>query len=147
MASVAGRRLHELLDPTPGQGLLPRPRPVRPGPMVRSCGNAEDGKSVCPLWERQQSLRRDEVGCSLRTSSSHFVKRIITLFSARKLIFPSVCSLAYCELYVTVGTLFRRFPKLKGNKLSAEDLVYDDYFSSYNPLSAKKFHVEAREKS
>ena len=34
-----------------------------------------------------------------------------------------------------------------GNKLRAEDLVYDDYFSSYNPLSAKKFHVGAREES
>ena len=52
-----------------------------------------------------------------------------------------LCSLAYCESYVTVGTLFRRFPDLTGNELSPEDLVYDDYFSSYNPLSAKKLHI------
>ena len=70
---------------------------------------------------------------------------IVTCLSTRKLI--ALCSLAYCDLLVTVGTLFRRFPNLKGNKLSAEDLVYDDYFSSRNPLSAKKFHVKAREKT
>jgi hypothetical protein len=52
-------------------------------------------------------------------------------------------SLAYCEIYVTLGTLFRRFECLKANKLSPEDLVYDDYFSSYHPLKAEKFHVFA----
>lgn len=52
-------------------------------------------------------------------------------------------SLAYCELYVTLGTLFRRFEHLKVNKLSPEDLVYDDYFSSYHPLKAEKFYVSA----
>jgi hypothetical protein len=52
-------------------------------------------------------------------------------------------SLAYCELYVTLGTLFRRFEHLKGNKLSPEDLAYDDYFSSYHPLKAEKFCVSA----
>lgn len=52
-------------------------------------------------------------------------------------------SLAYCELYVTLGTLFRRFEHLKGNQLSPEDLVYDDYFSSYHPLKAEKFNVSA----
>lgn len=52
-------------------------------------------------------------------------------------------SLAYCELYVTPSTLFRRFENLKANKISPEDLVYDDYFSSYHPLKAEKFHVSA----
>lgn len=50
-------------------------------------------------------------------------------------------SLAYCELYVTIGTIVRRFAKLQGNELTAEDLIYEDYFSSYNPIAAKKFHV------
>jgi hypothetical protein len=52
-------------------------------------------------------------------------------------------SLAYYEIYVTLGTLFRQFECLKANKLGTEDLVYDDYFSSYHPLKAKKFHVFA----
>jgi cytochrome P450 len=51
--------------------------------------------------------------------------------------------LAYCELYVTLGTLFRRFGHLKGNHLTPDDLVYDDYFSSYHPISSTKFHVSA----
>lgn len=50
-------------------------------------------------------------------------------------------NLAYCELYVVIGTMFRRFPNLAGNRLTAEDLVYEDYFSAYNPLKARKFHV------
>jgi hypothetical protein len=52
-------------------------------------------------------------------------------------------SLAYCELYVTLGTLFRRFEHLEASKLSPGDLLYDDYFSSYHPLEAEKFHVSA----
>ncbi|THY17275.1 hypothetical protein D6D01_07526 [Aureobasidium pullulans] len=44
-------------------------------------------------------------------------------------------------LYVTIGTIVRRFDKLQGNELVAEDLIYEDYFSSYNPIAAKKFHV------
>ena len=67
--SIVGRRLHELLDPTPGRELLPRLRPVRSRPLVGSCGDAEAGKSVCPLWKRQQSLCRDEVGYPLRIHS------------------------------------------------------------------------------
>jgi hypothetical protein len=50
-------------------------------------------------------------------------------------------SLAYCELYVTLGTLFRRFDKLDVHNTGPEDLVYDDYFSSYHPVHARKFHV------
>lgn len=51
------------------------------------------------------------------------------------------CSLAYCELYVTLATLFHRFEHLKGNQLTADDLVYDDYFASHHPIDATKFHV------
>lgn len=50
-------------------------------------------------------------------------------------------SLAYCELYVTLGTLFRRFDNLKVYNTGPEDLVYDDYFSTYHPVDARKFHV------
>jgi hypothetical protein len=52
-----------------------------------------------------------------------------------------LCRLAYCELYVTLGTLFRRFDQLEGNHLTADDLIYDDYFSSYHPLTATVFQV------
>jgi hypothetical protein len=49
--------------------------------------------------------------------------------------------LAYCELYVSLGTLFRRFPAMKSNVLTPADLVYDDYFSGYHPQGSTKFHV------
>jgi hypothetical protein len=49
--------------------------------------------------------------------------------------------LAYCELYVTLGTLFRRFDKLEVYNTNPADLVYDDYFAIYHPLDARKFHV------
>ena len=40
--------------------------------------------------------------------------------------------LAYCELYVTLGTVFRRFPypTLKVYKTTLEDMEYIDYFVS-----------------
>ena len=50
-------------------------------------------------------------------------------------------SLAYCELYVTLGTLFRRFENLKANDLTDEDREYNDYFSGQHPLNATKFHI------
>ena len=50
-------------------------------------------------------------------------------------------SLAYCELYVTLGSVFRRFENLKANDLSEEDRAYNDYFSGQHPLDATKFHV------
>ncbi|CZR59395.1 uncharacterized protein PAC_09287 [Phialocephala subalpina] len=49
--------------------------------------------------------------------------------------------LAYCEMYVTLGTFFRRFPNVKGNVLSKEDLSYVDHFSAYHPLGAEVFKV------
>ncbi|KAH8787243.1 cytochrome P450 monooxygenase-like protein [Hyaloscypha finlandica] len=49
--------------------------------------------------------------------------------------------LAYCEIYVTIAMLFHRFEHLKGNKLTADDLVYDDYFASHHPIDATKFHI------
>ncbi|TAQ87316.1 hypothetical protein B7494_g4362 [Chlorociboria aeruginascens] len=50
-------------------------------------------------------------------------------------------NLAYCELYVVLGTLFRRFEHLQGNKLGPKDLVYDDYLSAYPPMTATRFHL------
>ena len=55
-------------------------------------------------------------------------------------------SLAYCELHVVLGILFRKFDNLKGSHLSPEDLVYDDYLSAYPPMTAVRFHVSAGEK-
>ncbi|KIM93253.1 hypothetical protein OIDMADRAFT_173290 [Oidiodendron maius Zn] len=49
--------------------------------------------------------------------------------------------LAYCELYVTLGTIFRRTENLEVYQTGPEDLVYDDYFSSYHPSNARRFHV------
>lgn len=48
-------------------------------------------------------------------------------------------SLAYCELYVTLGRLFRHFDDLKTPKKSKAELVYNDYFSSYHPEEYNKF--------
>ncbi|KAL2074104.1 hypothetical protein VTL71DRAFT_7882 [Oculimacula yallundae] len=53
-------------------------------------------------------------------------------------------NLAYCELYVSLGTLFRRYDKLLSNTLSKEDWEYDDYFSGYPRPGSTKFHVTAR---
>lgn len=53
-------------------------------------------------------------------------------------------SLAWCELYLTLGTLFRRFENLEGNHLTDEDLAYNDYFSAQIPINATKFQVNAK---
>jgi cytochrome P450 len=61
--------------------------------------------------------------------------------------------LAYCELYVTMGTLFRRFPKgLKVWNTTPDVMTdYEDFFSSYHPYSKRdqwlKAYVEVREKA
>ena len=49
--------------------------------------------------------------------------------------------LAYCELYVTIGTLLRRYPNLKTEKLEGRSLEYEDYFAPYRPIDAKLFSV------
>lgn len=48
--------------------------------------------------------------------------------------------LAYAELYIALGTLFRRFPKrLRVWKTTPETMVdYEDFFSSYHPYSRKE---------
>lgn len=60
--------------------------------------------------------------------------------------------LAYCELYVTLATLFRRFPKgLKVWKTTPETMTdYEDFFSSYHPYRKQdewfKAYMEEGEK-
>jgi hypothetical protein len=51
--------------------------------------------------------------------------------------------LAYDEIYVTIGMIFRKYTNLKSNthELTAEDVVLDDYFSSYNPAKARTLQV------
>lgn len=49
----------------------------------------------------------------------------------------AISRLAYCELYVTLGTFFHRFPTgLQVYKTTDYDMEYVDFFSSY--------HIEGR---
>jgi len=50
-------------------------------------------------------------------------------------------NLAMCELYVTLGTLFRRFEDLKPFDVGPEDMTYGDYFSAFHPKGARAFRV------
>lgn len=45
--------------------------------------------------------------------------------------------LAYCELYVTLGTFFRRFGNLRVWETTDWDLEYEDFFSSYHIAGRK----------
>ncbi|KAH6893038.1 cytochrome P450 [Thelonectria olida] len=49
--------------------------------------------------------------------------------------------LAWCELYVTLGTLFRRFEDLRPFGVTPEDMVYGDYFSAFHPPDRPRFQV------
>ncbi|PLB45247.1 cytochrome P450 [Aspergillus steynii IBT 23096] len=50
--------------------------------------------------------------------------------------------LAYCELYTTLGHVFRQFDDLKTAHKSRDELLYNDYFSSYHPEENNKFVFE-----
>lgn len=50
--------------------------------------------------------------------------------------------LAYCELYVTLGHVFRQFDSLKTPGKSREEMIYDDYFSAYHPEKYNQFLFE-----
>jgi cytochrome P450 len=51
-------------------------------------------------------------------------------------------ALAMCELYVTIGTLFRRFGDLEGpTEFGPEDLLFEDYLSLFHPVGSRKFTV------
>ncbi|KAK7420830.1 hypothetical protein QQZ08_010231 [Neonectria magnoliae] len=51
---------------------------------------------------------------------------------------------AWCELYVTLGTLFRRFEDLRPFEVTAEDMVYEEYFTAFNPPDKRKFRVVSK---
>ncbi|KAL4890504.1 cytochrome P450 [Aspergillus ambiguus] len=52
--------------------------------------------------------------------------------------------LAYCELYLTLGRVFRQFDNLTTPAKTREELLYNDYFSSYHPEEFNKFVFEPR---
>ena len=49
-------------------------------------------------------------------------------------------SLAYVELYVTLGTIFFRFPDLAPNDITDKDLVMHDLFGSTMEENATLLH-------
>ncbi len=53
--------------------------------------------------------------------------------------------LAYSELYITLGTLLRRFPHLRTKELTGRSLEYEDYFAPYRPVDAEMFEVTSFE--
>ncbi|KAK4069323.1 hypothetical protein Trihar35433_5902 [Trichoderma harzianum] len=53
--------------------------------------------------------------------------------------------LAYCELYVTVASVFRNFADLEIRGTKPSDLVFNDYFSGYHPATATPLRVARRE--
>ena len=50
-------------------------------------------------------------------------------------------NLAMCELYVTLGNLFRRFENLKAFDVGTEDMTHVDYFSAFHPKGSRSFRV------
>ena len=49
--------------------------------------------------------------------------------------------LAYCEIYVTLATFILRFQHIKIHNTTVEDLEFEDYFATYNPINNRKTHV------
>jgi cytochrome P450 len=54
-------------------------------------------------------------------------------------------NLAVCELYVMLGTLFRRFDSLAAWDVGPEDMTYVDYFTSFHPKDSRTFKVVEKE--
>lgn len=50
-------------------------------------------------------------------------------------------NLAWCELYVTLGTLFRRFGDLTCFDVGDEDMIYQEYFSAFHPPEKRRLRV------
>ena len=50
-------------------------------------------------------------------------------------------NLALCELYVTLGTLFRQFDDLAAFDVGPEDMTYVDYFTAFHPKGSRPFKV------
>jgi hypothetical protein len=54
-------------------------------------------------------------------------------------------SLAYCEIYITLGTIFRRFEHLSVfGTTPTEVLEFDDWFGPYTAKGARPLQVAAK---
>ena len=53
-------------------------------------------------------------------------------------------NLAMCELYVFLGTFFRRFGQLEAFNVGPEDMEYADFFTPFHPLGSRPFKVAMR---
>ncbi|CZR67799.1 related to cytochrome P450 CYP3/CYP5/CYP6/CYP9 subfamilies [Phialocephala subalpina] len=49
--------------------------------------------------------------------------------------------LAYLELYIGIGSIFRNFDRLRVDNFGPEDLEFDDYFGPFFRPTQNKFHV------
>lgn len=49
--------------------------------------------------------------------------------------------LAWCELYIMAGNVFRLFDDLKNTGTQPKDMVYEDYFAPYPSVDAKLLEV------
>lgn len=50
-------------------------------------------------------------------------------------------NLAWAMIYITLGTLFRRFENLQAPNIGPEDMVHQDYFGSQPPINARRLSV------
>lgn len=55
-------------------------------------------------------------------------------------------NLALCEVYVTLGTMFRRFDNLAPFDVGPEDMTYRDLFQAFHPQGARPFKIMAKGK-
>lgn len=53
-------------------------------------------------------------------------------------------NLAMSELYIFLGTFFRRFDNLEAFDVGPEDMTYVDYFTAFHPKGSRSFKVVAK---
>jgi cytochrome P450 len=53
-------------------------------------------------------------------------------------------NLTLCKLYVTLGTLFRRFNNLAVFNIRPENITYMDYFTAFHPKGSRAFKIVAK---
>lgn len=53
----------------------------------------------------------------------------------------STSSLAYYELYITLGTFFRRFKQLQVDGMTRADLEFEDWFGPYPLKDSRLLHL------
>lgn len=83
---------------------------------------------------------RFDPGRWLDRDESHFRERFLVPFSKGNRMCIGL-PLAMCELYVSIGQIFRDFGDLKPIDVGPEDMVYEDYFGPFHPKDARKFRV------